>query len=306
MKNFFDNLSKYQKKLIDKTRDLNLKEKISEIKPSELIDKAKEQYSALDQKLHRDKQNLSNGYKQSGQWQQNQHNYDYKQYMGNRMRDINLDRVSEKLRNIDTERIKNTAKSNIESAASLLGNLINRSKSAYNAFKEAKPTNRPINQRNYQTYEQTSKPKPDNFDSRNSNIYTNNHDVPMKNQFTEHHNSTNHQTTGQGYASYLKNAVSRLMPERQRTGYDIYIDNFSDNKSRFSSMYKRNFFVRGYRIFKSNLFWKSLLFCSVLTFVYSYAKHLAMGRSYNQQFEKFMQMQKHINESLQNQKTDNN
>lgn len=301
MKNFFDNLSKYQKQLTEKAKQIRFSEKISNVKPTDIIDRAKEQYSNLDNRLRAEKLNLSSEYKHNNHKYPNYSQFDYSGYMKNTFKNLNVDKVTEKLKNIDTNKLKGNANTSFESAKEAWGNFMIRSKSAYQAFKSAKQdVKRPLNQRNinmsnYSAQQQNSNSSKSSY----SDGYPKNYDVSVERSNTEYKGDNYEPRTNKTINSYVKNLLSSLIPKRERTTYDIYVDNYSNSSSRFSRFYKKNFFIRGYRIFKSNFFWKSLLFFSVLTFVYSYAKHLAMGRSYNQQFEKFIEMQKHMNDGMQ-------
>lgn len=307
MKGFLENLSKYQKNIAEKVRQLKLNEKLSNINPSGIFDKAKSQYTSLDRKLREDKQKISSGYRTNEAFRNNHQPFDYKTFVDEKIKHINLNKISDKFKNIDTENIKDTAKANIESAKNYMDDFLERSKSAVKAFKESKPYNdRSYNKNTYINNDTHTNNKNNNVNTSstiNNPIYDGKNSV--SNQFSDNRYTAKpdpQPSQINSAVSYFKGLIKFIRPQRERTGYDIYVDNFSKNKSGYDQMYKKNFFVKGYRVFKSNFFWKSLLFFSVLTFVYSYAKHMAMGRSYNQQFERFLEMQKQLNESLNNTK----
>ena len=106
MKNFFENLSKYQRQLMEKANELRLKEKLSQLNTSEIIDKAKYQYSKLDKQLRNDKINMSKDFGSNDRYYQNNTQSDFKKTIENSLKSLNLDKVADKLKNIDTGEFK--------------------------------------------------------------------------------------------------------------------------------------------------------------------------------------------------------
>ena len=296
MKDLWNDLSKYQKQAEDKIRQLKLKEKLSSFKVTEILDRAKVQYSDIDKKLKTDKMNMSLKHKRQDKYDSKQPPFDIKAFTNSVTKNMKLNDITKKMKNMDIEDIKNKAANSVQTAKRFVENFAEKSKEALNDL--TKSNTGTINKNAYSRNPSTNGYNNHVQVSKDTNSYPNTYN-PNYSSGNDSNSTGDKQRLGESF----KNWVRSKIPERQRTGYDIYIDNFS-NSSRFGQIYKKSIFVRGYRTFKSNIFWKTLLFCSVVTFAYSYAKHLAMGRAHNQQFERFIDMQKQLNETLQNQKKD--
>ena len=163
-----------------------------------------------------------------------------------------------------------------------------RTKSAYNAFNNHKKDK--IDQRNGRDEQ------PYYNEQHNSQVdhYTN----------TDNQLNKNHQLSNQKpFTTYLNNLRERAFGKKERTTYDIYLDNFSETGKQ--NYLKTNFFSRKYKAFKNKLFWNFVIFFSVLTFFYSFAKHLAMGRTMDKQMSTFLEMQKMMQQGGSNNKTNN-